>query len=515
MIRTGSVAAAVILVLSGLGPTWADEEELPPPPPEALEGLCHPATHPDAVERRRLLEVVGLLEERSFEALEEGLEALKAAGPREGDFDPRLDTAIDILSSVADAEEHLDAWVKARPQSALARLIRGRYRIHAAWQARGHGYADTVSAAAAVQFRRHLEDAREDFERARTLDPDEARAPAMLITVAMGLGWSEARTRELFEAAVAKDPRCLRAHDGMVTYLLPRWHGSRDALERFVEEQRAAQPDEPALLLLRAAVIRDRGHNDPGYLARPAVAAELRACYADALEAYPLWRSALEPALELAKEQGDRELELTCVRGLAEHGVVLHQHRLGELLVGMRPGLAKDPAEGVQWFCRAAAAGRNTSMHNLAMCFLQGIGVGRSPERAMLWFERAGAAGNTASLHAAGMCLLTGRGVTADPARGRPLLERAAEAGFVAAMRDLGAFLVTGGPLTPDPPEGVRWLRQAVEEGDGISAFYLGQILVRGAEGVPADRDEAVRLLRLAKAAGVRGADQVLRMLER
>ena len=69
------------------------------------------------------------------------------------------------------------------------------------------------------------------------------------------------------------------------------------------------------------------------------------------------------------------------------------------------------------------------------------------------------------------------------------------------------------------PPDGkgdaesARWLRLAAEEGNVYAQYYYAECCLDG-DGVPANRDEAIRVLRLAASNGSTEAVELLQKLE-
>jgi hypothetical protein len=106
--------------------------------------------------------------------------------------------------------------------------MRGRAEVEQAWQARGGGWANTVTPDGWKRFGTHLAIARGLLERALKMQPNQPEIARALLTVELGSSGLE-EMRPLFEQAV-------RARfDYMPAYLLfhwgvePRWFGSEEA----------------------------------------------------------------------------------------------------------------------------------------------------------------------------------------------------------------------------------------------------------------------------------------------
>ena len=78
--------------------------------------------------------------------------------------------------------------------------------------------------------------------------------------------------------------------------------------------------------------------------------------------------------------------------------------------------------------------------------------------------------------------------------------------------------VLCGCSSTPELPEdkgdaeAARWLRLAAEEGNPYAQYYYAECCLAG-DGVPADRAEAIRVLKLAAAQGSVEAKELLQKL--
>ena len=109
----------------------------------------------------------------------------------------------------------------------LALTLDGEREIRAAWQVRGHGWADTVTEEGWQGYRDHLAKAREHLTQAWNLQPGFPMAPRLMITVALG---DSDETRTWFDRALLAQLDYPGAWEEMRWGLRPRWHGSEAAL---------------------------------------------------------------------------------------------------------------------------------------------------------------------------------------------------------------------------------------------------------------------------------------------
>ena len=143
-----------------------------------------------------------LLTAGDYAGLDRECARLRANGRELGGFMDQLSVAYEALLDFPTTRDHLDAWCAAAPESAYAHLVRGEHLIGFAWEARGSGWANTVSDEGWRLFAERLSLARAALERAAELDPTLSLVPAALITVGRGQGDSMAAVLPHFRAAM-------------------------------------------------------------------------------------------------------------------------------------------------------------------------------------------------------------------------------------------------------------------------------------------------------------------------
>ncbi len=367
-----------------------------------------------------------------FEDLEARVAALRAAGRRPGDFALLLDLAVDELSA-GDSDQvgpRLEAWCEARPASAVAHLVRGDFMISWAWEARGSGYANTVTEEGWRLFRARLGQARRDLERAVTLDPKLATAHARLITVGMGQQLEPAEEKAFFDAAVAADPTYVDAYVRRLTAIMPKWGGTRAGMWQFVQDAGESAPDEPAMGLLAIEAFMEEARRSPRHLEDAQVRRSMLEAAAAMTAAYPRAQTAWFTQREVAQAFGDEALARRALLGAADAGSGWLQAQLASVLFQGASGFRRDRPRAAELALRAALQGR--------------------PEGMLLF----------------GYLLESGTGIAADAAAAVDWYERAAEAGLEPAMLALADALLAGRRGAPDPEGAVAWLQRAATSDD-------------------------------------------------
>jgi hypothetical protein len=147
----------------------------------------------------------------------------------------------------------MQAMMKQKlPDSPIADLFEGMFYRHYAWDARGNGFAGTVTDGGWQLFGERLQAAQKAINRALDKDPHVAGGSVEMLAVLQGLPEDRAEMEKWFRRAVADDPDAYEAYVRKMYYLTPKWHGSDEDQFAFGRECLATQRWEsriPFLLL--------------------------------------------------------------------------------------------------------------------------------------------------------------------------------------------------------------------------------------------------------------------------
>jgi hypothetical protein len=153
-----------------------------------------------------------------------------------GDLDDVAETLVDGWGEsffYRQAPELIDAAKGAGPQFRwLALTLNGVEEIVAAWNARGNGFANTVTDNGEQKFETDSQNARRDLEEAWKLHPEWPMAPERALYACLGLG-NLAEQRLWFDRAVAAQIDYMPAWKNFLWALRPRWYGSVKAMRAF------------------------------------------------------------------------------------------------------------------------------------------------------------------------------------------------------------------------------------------------------------------------------------------
>jgi len=158
----------------------------------------------------------------SYEGLVRGLSDLF-----DGRFDPEQ------------AFAHTADWRRAVKNSVIAELIEAMLLRDWGWSARGTGYANTVSAQNMAIYSERTEMAATALAELT----ERASDNPLWYTLSLDVGLDQAKDRDtlrnIFDRGIEKAPDYLPLYRAMLRILMPRWGGSFDEVDRFIDQMQA------------------------------------------------------------------------------------------------------------------------------------------------------------------------------------------------------------------------------------------------------------------------------------
>jgi hypothetical protein len=226
MKKLGCALAALVLAFGGLSSAHADTE----------------------TEYREFADRVGDdLRARSFEVL--GREADRFLTERSRMSDGRWKLAMfyravagalpEIMRSKRRKEEFESAltnYAKSHPASQMVPLLMAQAAEAIGFEARGGGYADTVTPQGWRDFGIAMDGARAVLEANRKRLATNPEWYTLRMEVAIYRNESQASIKALFDEGVRREPAYLPLYQTMQLNLSPQWHGSNRQLMDFVNE---------------------------------------------------------------------------------------------------------------------------------------------------------------------------------------------------------------------------------------------------------------------------------------
>jgi hypothetical protein len=191
-------------------------------------------------EKRRsafAIEAWSLLKDRQYEKLD--ALAAEARTRKTDPVRPDIEVFYDAVGrryAELTAAEHIARvreWVKARPQSAAARVTLAFVLYNAAWERRGAGFSDSVSTPAADAFQAGLRDAQRALQEGATIAANEPQYQVVRLLIEHDVAGADPRAVVREAAKTTPYPALFRYTS---TYLTDKWGGGPEPFRAFAEE---------------------------------------------------------------------------------------------------------------------------------------------------------------------------------------------------------------------------------------------------------------------------------------
>jgi len=192
--------------------------------------------------RPTLADIRKLLDAGDVQGLDKRYAELQALHQGHADFSERIHSAIDIFDSSYESGALSKRWLELAPDSPYAMAARGNFYMRLGWSARGGKWMRDTPKEQVEQMEAHFAKAIEMFKGALAKEPRLMPAHSGLINIGTNGGLDE---DALFAAAVKADPGCTDLMEERMRALEPRWGGSyqaMDALDRQLLPMLAARP---------------------------------------------------------------------------------------------------------------------------------------------------------------------------------------------------------------------------------------------------------------------------------
>lgn len=157
------------------------------------------------------------------------------------EIEPAIDLLLDTIGQ--NDQECKDAYDEVKgplfknwPDTSAAYYVKGRFYYRFAWQARGGGYANSVSPEAWQSFSNTLVTAETAYRKAWSLNPKDARVATQMIEMAVSQQKDRTEMELWFQRAMDLDTNNYEACTEKLRYLRPEWYGSREDMIAFGRE---------------------------------------------------------------------------------------------------------------------------------------------------------------------------------------------------------------------------------------------------------------------------------------
>lgn len=128
--------------------------------------------------------------------------------------------------------EKIQRWRTMSPRAAAAAITEAMYWQYYAWNARGPGYAATVTADGWKLFNERLRKAQAVLEASRSFASDNPLWGLTYIEVGTGLNWPKDQLLRQLAESVAKSPTFSPLYTTTAYYLTPQWGGDWHLVEQ-------------------------------------------------------------------------------------------------------------------------------------------------------------------------------------------------------------------------------------------------------------------------------------------
>jgi hypothetical protein len=132
--------------------------------------------------------------------------------------------------------ELLEKWVAARPRSITARVALADAYVTYGEDARGHGYANTVSESGWRLLAERTAKAKQILEQASTLPTKDPEWYMVMQEITLEQGADREAMQTVFEQAVKSEPTYYYYYRGYVISILPQWGGEEGEVAAFLKK---------------------------------------------------------------------------------------------------------------------------------------------------------------------------------------------------------------------------------------------------------------------------------------
>lgn len=244
--------------------------------------------------------LAALLQKRQYDRIEERLSTLIREKRKTPGGASAVILEFDALTGLPGPEKSSEYWVRQfrdwvsqRPQSPVAATALGLVLQNYAWEARGHGWANTVLDERGRLFAERLLEARAVLEKACDLDPANPAGPNGMINAVKALGLGREELERQFQRAMKADDTLVEPPIAKMVALLPKWGGTAAEALAFSRAAAAAAPAGSPVPLVLSSVHREldrdlqNTRHDKGYYRTPEIWQELKPAYERHLAVFP------------------------------------------------------------------------------------------------------------------------------------------------------------------------------------------------------------------------------------
>lgn len=167
-----------------------------------------------------------------------------------------LKNILDTFSRVnPELENRISQWITHSPKSSISLYARSLYNYNFAWQNRGNGFWDDLLAGQKQKYKKHLSLAKKDIELAIKLDPSISIFHALNIRI----DDKKSVATQSYTRANTHVKNSFMVNAAYMRHLLPRWSGSLNEMNNFINDNVNNFKENPQLEQLQAFIHIEQG----------------------------------------------------------------------------------------------------------------------------------------------------------------------------------------------------------------------------------------------------------------
>jgi len=200
--------------------------------------------------------------------------------------------------------------------------------------------------------------------------------------------------------------------------------------------------------------------------------------------------------------------QIDSIRNMAEQGDAKFQYAYG-VCYEKGWGVEQDMKEAMAWYNKAAEQNNGPAFNSLGNLYRTGTGVKADPKKAVEFYQKGAVEKDSQSMLNLGNCYFYGMGVGKDENAAVSWWKAAADQGNAYAMAQMGDCYYFGLGVEKDLSKAVEYYTPAIEKNISSALYRLGILYYTG-EGVDKDQAYAELLMRKARDAGMKEAQDFL-----
>jgi tetratricopeptide (TPR) repeat protein len=203
--------------------------------------------------------ILFLFQHRLYPSLNSKLEECQSAYDQDYEEEDNVFDAFAVFHHADPSYEPIfNEWVQKFPSSYVPFMARAEYYSACGWKSRGGAWANQTSEKQFDEMKRYFVLAMQDIADAIKINPQLDVGYEMMISIGSAVSNEELKENSLAEA-LKHHPYAHRVRKQYLYSLTPRWGGSYNKMEKFVDEAERSSMYNPRLKMLRAAIPADKG----------------------------------------------------------------------------------------------------------------------------------------------------------------------------------------------------------------------------------------------------------------